>query len=120
MAQKAKQRLQKTFEKPKQGTLTLAGAVVSFAIIITVLELPCSVGIPLAFSAILVEAEVSVTNYILYILIFLLFYLLDELIIFMGAVLTKKIWLAGPKTTTWATFIGSVVLFYLSYYYLFS
>ncbi len=119
IAKKATEKLMKAFQEPGQSTLYLAMAVASFAVIITLVELPCSVGVPLAFSAILVESGVSLTEHIFYILLFLFFYMLIELIIFTGAVLTKKIWFAGSKAITWVTFLGSMVLFYLAFYYLF-
>ncbi len=115
----ATDRLKKVFQKPKQGLLLLTGAVISFAGIVTLVELPCSVGLPIAFSAILIEAEVSTYQYIGYILVFLLFYALDELIILTGAVLTKKIWFANSKLITWVTFAGALVLLYLAFHYLF-
>ncbi|MEA2092567.1 MAG: hypothetical protein U9P61_01180, partial [Patescibacteria group bacterium] len=101
-------------------TIILAGAVVYFAVIIVIVELPCSIGIPIAFSVILVEEGVSLLEHILYISIFLFFYMLIEIIIFVGAVFTKKIWIANSKAITWVTFIGALILFYLAFYYLFS
>ena len=89
-----------------------------FAAVITIVELPCSIGIPIAFAGILVEKGVSLGVYIFYILLYLFFYMLIELIIFTGAVLTKKIWFAGSKAITWITFVGAMVLFYLAFYYL--
>ncbi len=120
IAKKATEKVKKVFEKEGQGLIVLAGAVVTFAAVITIVELPCSIGIPLAFSGILVESGVSLTGQIGYILLFLFFYMLIEIIIFTGAVLTKSIWIADSKVITWITFFGSLVLFYLAFYYLFS
>lgn len=120
IARKATEKLQKVFKDTKQETVILAGAVVSFAIAITIVELPCSIGVPIAFSVILVEEGVSLLEHILYISIFLFFYMLIEIIIFVGAVFTKKIWIANSRAITWVTFIGALILFYLAFYYLFS
>ncbi len=120
IARKAIERVKNVFNKPNQGILILSGAIISFAAIITIIELPCSVGVPIAFSGILIEAGVSLFEYVVYILIFLFFYMLIEMIVFTGAVFTKKIWFAGSKAITWITFTGSVILFYLAFYYLFS
>ncbi len=118
LAQKATLKLKQAFERPGQKLYLLISSVVIFAIIITLVELPCSIGIPLAFAGILVEAGVSTSSYIFYILLYLFFYMLIELIIFTGAVLSKEIWFAGSKLITWITFIGALVLFYLAFYYL--
>jgi len=118
IAKKATGRLKKSFENPKKGMWYLSLAVISFAAIITLVELPCSIGIPLTFAGILAASDISLISYIFYILIFLFFYMLIELVIFVGAVLTKNIWFAGSKAITWITFFGALILFYLAYYYL--
>lgn len=118
IARKATFKLKQAFEEPDQKPYLLISSIIFFAIIITLVELPCSIGIPLAFAGILVEAGVSSTSYILYILLYLSFYMLIELIIFTGAVLTKKIWIADSKMITWVTFSGAIILFYLAFYYL--
>lgn len=121
MIRKATKNLKDAFENPgKKTVFLLAGSVMFFAAVITIVELPCSIGVPIAFTGILVEQGVSLSSYIFYILMYLFFYMLIELVIFSGAVLTKKIWFAGSKLITWVTFAGSLVLFYLAFYYLFS
>lgn len=120
LAKKATQKLKKAFEDPKRSFFYLVGAIMFFAVVITLVELPCSVGVPIAFTGILVEAGLSLTAYVFYILAYLFFYMLIEIIIFTGAVLTKKIWFANSKAITWITFAGAMVLFYLAFYYLFS
>jgi glutaredoxin len=118
LIKKATEKLQKAFERKGQSTLLLVVAVVSFAFVITIVELPCSIGIPIAFSGILVEAGITSASFFFYILLYLFFYMLIELIIFIGAVFTKQIWLAGSKAITWITFAGSMILFFLAFYYL--
>jgi len=118
LAQKATEKLKKSFQDPKKGMWYLALSVMSFAAIITLVELPCSIGIPLTFSGILAASEISLVSYILYIAIFLFFYMLIELVIFLGAVFTKDIWFVGSRVITWITFVGAMVLFYLAFYYL--
>ncbi len=118
LARSAIEKLKKAFENPKKGTLYLALSVISFAGIITIVELPCSVGIPLTFAGILAGADISLLSYVFYILVFLFFYMLIEIVIFVGAVLTKNIWFAGSKVITWITFTGAMVLLYLALYYL--
>jgi thiol-disulfide isomerase/thioredoxin len=120
LAKKATEKLKKSFEDSKRGSFRLAGAIMFFAIVIILVELPCSIGLPVAFTGILIEAGIPLSSYIFYILLYLFFYMLIEIIIFVGAVLTKKIWFADSRVITWITFIGAVVLFYLAYYYLFT
>lgn len=120
LARKSSQRLVRIFNEPGRGPLMLAGGVMMFALVITIVELPCSIGVPIAFTGILVESGLSLGMYSLYILLYLLFYMLIELIIFTGAVLTKEIWFAGSKFVTWTTFAGAIILLLLGAYYLIS
>ncbi len=117
LAIKATQKVQEVFGDSKKGTMALVTSIILFAAVITIVELPCSVGIPVAFTGILTEAGVSLTTFVLYILLYLFFYMLIEVIIFAGAVFTKEIWLANSKAITWITLLGSLVLFYLAFYY---
>lgn len=118
LARRATERLQTAFQSGTRG-LYLIGAIVFFAAVITIVELPCSVGVPIAFIGILTEADLDVSSYVFYILLYLFFYMLIELIIFSGAVITKEIWFAGSRLITWVTLGGSLILFYLAFHYLF-
>ncbi len=118
LAIKATKRVQEVFADSKKGIIALATSIIFFATIITIIELPCSIGIPVAFTGILTEAGVPLTSFVFYILLYLFFYMLDEVIIFVGVVLTRKIWIANSKAITWITLFGSLVMFYLAYYYI--
>lgn len=118
LTRRATEGLKKSFDNPKKGSFLLALAVIFFALVITVVELPCSIGIPITFAAILAESGISLSGYVFYIILYIFFYLLIELIIFLGAVFTKSIWVAGSKAITWITLLGALVLFYLAFHYL--
>lgn len=120
LVRRATEKLKHAIETPGKGTSLILASVMFFAAVITIVELPCSIGVPIAFTGILVEQGLPLFTYTLYILAYLFFYMLIELIIFTGAVLTKKIWFAGSKAITWITFAGALVLFYLAFYYLLS
>ncbi len=103
---------------PKSG-LGLAGAVVAFSALVTLVEFPCSAAIPAAFTSLLAAEGVGLGGYFFYIGIYALMYLSIELVVFIGAVMSSKIWLTSPKFVTWGTFIGAMVLISLGIYYLF-
>lgn len=119
IAQKTSKRLLETFKNAEgKKMLPLIGAIISFGVVITLVELPCSIGIPVAFTSILVDRGVSLAAYTGYILLYLFFYMLIELVIFAGAVFTKQIWFSGSKAITWTTFAGALILLLLGLYYL--
>ena len=95
------------------------GLILSFAFVITIVEFPCSAVVPVAFTAILVEAGLPTFQYLLYISIFILFYLLDEIIVFLIAFFSSKIWLGPPNVFKWIILLEAAILFFLGFYYLF-
>jgi len=119
LMEKATKYLQKTFQSPKKSLLALILAVIFFATMVTVIEFPCSAAIPLVFTGILAGAGLPAVGYIFYIFLYLFFYLLIELTIFLIAVFTKQVWLGHGKIAAYAALVGTLVLFYLTYYYFF-
>lgn len=118
IVQRVSQKLVNDFNETGKGVWLLAGSIMLFAFVVTIVELPCSIGVPIAFTGILVESGVSLGAYTLYIMTYLFFYMFIEIVIFTGAVLTKEIWFAGSRTITWTTFVGAVILLLLAVYYL--
>lgn len=105
--------------KSSKNLILLLGSVLLFAVIITIVEFPCSAVVPLAFAGILAESGLSTATYIFYIILFIVFYMLDEIIVFLIAFFTMKIWLASNKALTWITLLEAIILFSLGIYYLF-
>jgi len=112
-------KFQKALQESRNIILIL-GSVFLFAIIVTIVEFPCSAVIPVAFAGVLAQANLSAFNYLLYISIFVLFYMMDEIIVFLVAFFTMKIWLASSKAVTWITLAEALILFGLGIYYLYS
>jgi glutaredoxin len=94
-------------------------SIIVFAAIITVIEFPCSAAVPVAFASMLAKAELSSLSYIAHIVLYVLFYMLDELLVFGVAFYSMKLWVASPKFTVWITLIESGIMFALAAYYLF-
>ena len=114
---KATKKLQNSFAT-KKGELLLISGVIFFALIVTLIELPCSIGLPIVYAGILAEQGFSFMTYAFYVGLYLFFYMFIELVIFGIAVATKEIWFAESKWITWVYLFGALVLFTLSYNYL--
>ncbi len=117
ISEKLSQRVQETFEK-KSGILALSGAVLLFAAIVTVIEFPCTAFFPVLFAGILTEANTSLSLSLLYIGLYIIFYMLDEIIVLLIAAFTFKIWIASPRSTIFLNFLTFILLLLLSFYYL--
>ncbi len=105
-------------KNPKNAIMMIL-AIVAFAAIVTIMEFPCSAAIPAAYTAALSTRNLSTLTYILYTIIYIIFYMIDEIIVFLVAAISSKIWLSSPKFIIASTFIGALVLLLLGGYYIF-
>ena len=109
----------KKYLENSESILLIIGLVFLFAGVITIVEFPCSSVVPLFFAGVLANAELNTFSYIFYIALFTLFYMVDEIIIFLIAFFTMTVWLASGKFITRITLIQAIVLLTLGIYYLF-
>ncbi len=115
-------RFSEKFQRSLEGSgniLLLLVSILMFAGIITIVEFPCSAVVPVIFAGILSQSQLPAFFYLLYIALFIIFYMLDEIIIFLIAFFTMKVWLASSKVITWITLTEAIILFLLGLYYFF-
>lgn len=117
MTSKFSSKMQEFMKNPR-NTLVMIGSIISFAVVITILEFPCSAVVPVFFAGLLAKAGLSTFSYLLYISIFVLFYMLDEIIVFLIAFFTMSLWFASKKFITWITLVEAIMFFSLGVYYL--
>ncbi|THB66589.1 MAG: hypothetical protein D6B26_02560 [Spirochaetaceae bacterium] len=104
--------------RPGVGIAAIAAVLIAFAAVITVVELPCSIALPMIFSGLLAESGAGIIPSMLLILMYLFFYLLIELVVLVAAVYTKRVWYGPDKAVIWVTLLASLVLFGIGAYYL--
>ena len=114
---KFSRKVQNTF-KETGGIWGIVISIFVFAIVITVVEFPCSAVIPVLFAGILAKAKLSALTYLFYIALYIFFYMLDEIIVFLIAVFTMNIKIASGKSMIWLSLIEAIVLLGLGIYYL--
>lgn len=111
-------KIERIFEN-KKNWLILLGSVIAFSIVVTVIEFPCSAFLPVLFSSIMVNSGISLGMSVFYMCIYLLFYMLDEIIIFLIAALTLKIKIASPKFITFFNLLAAIIFIVVGIYYFF-
>ena len=105
----------KIFTKIKKLTteknllLALIG-VITLAVSVNIIELACSAGLPLIFSEILSLNNLPRTIEIVYIIIYVFFFLLDDLVIFTIAMLTLKLTGISVKYGKISKIVGGLIL----------
>jgi uncharacterized membrane protein YidH (DUF202 family) len=96
----------------KHFILALLGLIV-LAFSVNLVELVCSAGLPVIFTQILSLSELSLWQYYFYILIYIFFFMLDDLIIFTIAMVTFKITGVSTKYTRISHFLGGIIMLIL-------
>jgi len=101
-------KIEKIF-KEKTNRIVLIGAVMIFAVLVTVIEFPCSAFLPVLFTSILVDSGISFNMSLFYIALYMLMYLLDEIIIFTIAVVTLKLKIVSPKFIVFFNLLAAAI-----------
>jgi len=100
----------KKFVQEKHFLLGLLG-LFALAFIVNLVELVCSAGLPAIFTQILAINDLSTWQYYFYILLYLLFFMLDDLIVFTLAMFTMKETGLSTKYGHWTRLIGGILMF---------
>lgn len=99
----------KKFTTEKSLVLSLIG-VIGLAISVNVIELACSAGLPLVFTQILALNKVSGFETIFYTLIYIIFFLIDDIVVFSVAMLTTKINTVSTKYNKYSHLVGGLIM----------
>ena len=93
----------------KKFIIALCGIIV-LAFSVNIIEMMCSVGLPLMFTQILSMNNLSILEYGIYMLIYILFFLIDDIVIFIIAVISSKITAISTKLTKYSHLIAGILL----------
>ena len=87
----------------------MAGIVI-LAAAVNLVELVCSAGFPQTFTHVLAEANISNINRYFYIFLYILVFMLDDILIFIIAMKTLEMRAISSKYTRWSSLIGGVLI----------
>lgn len=99
----------KKIVKEKSFILALLG-IVLLAVSVNVIELLCSLGLPVMFTEILAINKISGGMQILYSLIYVFFFLIDDIIVFVIAMKTLEIKAISNKFGKYSHLIGGIIM----------
>ena len=86
------------------------GGVIALAISVNLVELACSAGLPLVFTQLLAMNNVSKFSGFMYTLVYVFFFLIDDLIIFLIAMFTMNVTGISTKYNKYSHLIGGFVM----------
>ena len=84
--------------------------VIGLAISVNLVELACSAGLPLVFTELLVLNNVNSFMRFTYTLLYIIFFLLDDLIVFFIAMFTMKITGISTKYNKYSHLLGGIIM----------
>jgi thiol-disulfide isomerase/thioredoxin len=90
--------------------LIAAIGIIGLAFTVNLIELACSAGLPLLYTSILTFNNLSPVAYIGYVLIYVFFFLLDDLIIFSLAMITFRVTGISNRYTKYSHIIGGIIM----------
>ena len=93
----------------KNFLLAIVG-VIALALSVNVIELACSAGLPLIFTQILAMNSLSNIQYVMYLLIYILFFLIDDIIVFAIAMISFELTGISTKYSKYSHLIGGIIM----------
>lgn len=99
----------KSFTKEKSLFLALLG-VITLAIGVNVVELACSAGLPLVFTQVLAVNNITGVNALMYVIVYIFFFLIDDLLIFIIAMTTLKLTGISNKYAKYSHLVGGILM----------
>jgi cytochrome c biogenesis protein CcdA len=109
------ERKQKVFEKlkniVKKNNLWVAlGGIILLAFAVNLVELICSAGLPAVFTQVLAMNNLPTSSYYLYILLYILFFMIDDFVVFFIAMFTLKMTGITSKYARYSHLIGGTLM----------
>jgi hypothetical protein len=106
---------QRVFEKlkaitQKQQFWLALGGIIILAGAVNLVELICSAGLPVVFTQILALSNLAKWQYYLYMLLYIFIFMLDDLIVFIVAMVTLKMTGITTKYTRLSHLIGGILM----------
>ena len=99
----------KKFTHEKSFVLAIIG-IVGLAVSVNVIELACSAGLPMIFTQLLALNNITGMSAFLYTLVYILFFLFDDLVIFFIAMFTMKVTGISTKYSKYSHLIGGILM----------
>lgn len=93
----------------KKFILSLVG-IITLAVSVNLIELACSAGLPLVFTQILALNELSTLEYSIYMIIYILFFLLDDVVIFVASMITLNTKGISSKYGKYSHLVGGIIM----------
>jgi thiol-disulfide isomerase/thioredoxin len=109
------ERRQRTLERIKntvqnQSWWLAVGGIICLAFALNLVELLCSLGLPVIYTEILTLSALPVWQYYLYLVLYIFIFILDDMIVFGVAMLTLSLVGGTTRYKHWSNLIGGIIM----------
>jgi len=94
----------------KQSLFWAVVGIIALAASVNLVELVCSAGLPVVFTQVLAMSHLSTWQYALYMIMYIIMYMLDDIVIFVVAMTTLKVVAKSNKYTLYSHPIGGLLM----------
>ena len=109
-SQSRKKIMNKVMDVTKESKFILAIlGIMVLAASVNLIEMMCSIGLPLIFTQILSFNNLSTGSYALYMFLYILFFLIDDIVIFVIAMVTFKVTGISTKYSKYAHLVAGII-----------
>lgn len=93
----------------KSFILSIIGIVI-LAVSVNLIEVVCSAGLPAIYTSLLSSVPLTNTEYYIYLILYIIIFMIDDLIVFFLAVKTFEVTGIAKKYTKWSSIIGGIII----------
>lgn len=92
----------------KSFILAILGIII-LAASVNIIEMMCSIGLPIIFTQVLAMNNLSVGSYALYMFLYILFFLIDDIVVFVIAMTTLKVTGISTKYSKYSHLVAGII-----------
>ena len=89
--------------------LLALGGIILLAASVNIIEMMCSIGLPLIFTQILAMNSLPTSSYALYMFIYIFFFLIDDIVVFIIAMTTLKVTGISTKYNKYSHLVAGII-----------
>lgn len=110
-----KQKIMDRFKRivEEQNFWLALGGIAAIAIAVNMIELVCSAGLPAIYTNVLAMADLSFFTYYFYLILYIIIFMLDDMLIFVIAMTTLQITGISAKYSRWSNLVGGIIILIL-------
>jgi hypothetical protein len=87
------------------------GGIILLAAAVNLIEMVCSAGLPAIYTSVLSMSHLPAWQYYAYLLLYIFFYMLDDLVVFFVAMIALRTVGISSKYSRWSNLIGGIIIF---------